>query len=72
MDIQMPGMDGFEVLQHLRAHPATAAVPVIAVSAAARQADIDTALAAGFSAYLAKPVDMGSLHLAVLSALRLA
>jgi PAS domain S-box-containing protein len=72
MDIQMPGMDGFEVLRQLRAHPATATVPVIAVSAAARQADIDTALAAGFSAYLAKPVDMGSLHLAVLSALRLA
>lgn len=71
LDIQLPGMDGFEVLRRLRSQPATAAVPVVAISANAHPADIATALAAGFSAYLTKPVDMDTLHQAVLSALRL-
>ena len=61
LDIQMPGMDGFEVLARLRADPATRAIPAIAVSANARQVDIDAALAAGFSAYLTKPVDLRQL-----------
>jgi PAS domain S-box-containing protein len=58
LDIQLPGMTGFEVLQQLRQQPATQHVPVIAVSANAMQADIDRALAAGFDDYLTKPLDM--------------
>jgi CheY-like chemotaxis protein/anti-sigma regulatory factor (Ser/Thr protein kinase) len=68
LDIQMPGMDGFEVLARLRADPAMREAPVIAVSANARQDDIDAALAAGFDAYLTKPVEMDSLIAAVLEA----
>ena len=58
LDIQLPGMDGFEVLRRLRQLPATREVPVIAVSANAMQADIDAALHAGFDSYVTKPLDM--------------
>ncbi len=39
MDIQLPGMNGIEALQHLRAHPRTRAIPVIAVTASAMTHD---------------------------------
>ena len=58
LDIQLPGMDGFEVLRQLRLQPVTRDVPVIAVSANAMQADIDVALQAGFDDYITKPLDM--------------
>ena len=69
LDIQMPGMDGFEVLAHLRADPLTRHVPVIAVSANARPDDLERARAAGFDAYLTKPVDLEVLLRTVRSAL---
>jgi CheY-like chemotaxis protein len=58
LDIQLPGMDGFEVLRRLRAGHRTADVPVIAVSANAMPDDIATARSAGFDDYLTKPVDL--------------
>jgi len=58
LDIQLPGIDGFEVLRRLRAQPATRRIPVIAVSANAMQSEIDEALRAGFDAYLTKPLEM--------------
>ena len=58
LDIQLPGMDGYEVLRRLQANPATRAIPVIAVSANAMSSDVERGLAAGFVAYLAKPLDM--------------
>lgn len=61
MDINLPGMDGFEALAALRCVPQTANLPVIAISANAQQSEIDDALAAGFAAYLIKPVDVGQL-----------
>ena len=61
MDINLPGMDGFEALAALRCAPETAAIPVIAISANAMQNEIDDALAAGFAAYLIKPVDLSQL-----------
>ena len=57
----MPGMAGYEVLARLRAHPATAHIPVVAVSADAMPADLDAALSAGFAAYLTKPLDFEQL-----------
>jgi CheY-like chemotaxis protein len=69
LDIQMPEMDGFEVLKHLRADPRTGALPIIAVSANARPDDIARAHAAGFSAYLTKPVDLDLLLHTVRAAL---
>jgi signal transduction histidine kinase/CheY-like chemotaxis protein len=59
LDINLPGMDGFEVLRRLRAEPKTASIPVIALSANAMQRDIDRGLAAGFTRYLTKPLDVG-------------
>jgi PAS domain S-box-containing protein len=58
LDIQLPGIDGFEVLARLRAHPATAAIPVVAVSANAMPADRERAAAAGFAEYVTKPIDL--------------
>ena len=61
MDINLPGMDGFEALAAMRCTPETATLPVIAISANAQQSEIDDALAAGFAAYLVKPVDLNRL-----------
>jgi two-component system cell cycle response regulator len=56
-DVQMPGMDGMQLLRELRAHPDTATLPVIAVTAAAMVGDRERLLAAGFDGYMAKPID---------------
>ena len=58
LDIQLPGMDGYEVLRHLRQLPATRSVPVIAVSANAMPDDLEQAQAAGFDDYVTKPLDL--------------
>jgi CheY-like chemotaxis protein len=65
LDIQLPGMDGFEVLRRLRADDGTWGIPAIAVSASAMAADVEAGLASGFAAYLTKPLDMASLLNAV-------
>ncbi len=57
LDMQLPDMDGFEVLRRLRAQAALAQVPVIALSANAMPEDIERALAAGMSDYWTKPLD---------------
>jgi CheY-like chemotaxis protein len=61
LDIQLPGMDGFEVLARLRAASGTAGVPVVAVSANAMPADRERARRAGFDDYVTKPVDLAQL-----------
>jgi two-component system cell cycle response regulator len=57
MDLQLPGIDGFETLTALRSIPDRAAVPVIAVTSFAMVGDRDRALAAGFDHYMTKPID---------------
>jgi PAS domain S-box-containing protein len=69
LDIQLPDMSGFEVLARLRADPGMRDVPVVAVSANALQRDIDAALAAGFNAYITKPVVLEELLATVQQAL---
>ncbi|MEQ1659605.1 MAG: ATP-binding protein, partial [Hylemonella sp.] len=61
LDLNLPGMDGFEALQRLRADPATRAIPVIAVSANAMKRDIERGRAAGFQDYLVKPINVRDL-----------
>jgi signal transduction histidine kinase len=56
MDINLPGINGFEALKILRSDPATAHIPVIAVSANAMPLDIERGLKAGFFRYLTKPI----------------
>jgi CheY-like chemotaxis protein len=58
LDMQLPDFDGFEVLRRLRAHPDTASIPCIAVSANAMPQDIERALQAGMSDYWTKPLDL--------------
>ena len=69
LDIQLPGMDGYEVLRRLRLTEAGRQVPVIAVSANAMAHDVEHGLAAGFVRYLTKPLDMQELLAAVEAAL---
>jgi signal transduction histidine kinase/ActR/RegA family two-component response regulator len=56
MDINLPGISGIQALRILAEDPATARIPVIALSANAMPRDIAKGLAAGFSRYLTKPI----------------
>jgi two-component system cell cycle response regulator DivK len=58
MDVQLPDIDGLEALRRLRADERTAAIPVLAVTAQAMQGDRERFLAAGFDAYVSKPVNI--------------
>ena len=60
-DIQMPGMDGLELTRRLRERAATREVPIIALTAMARDEDRDRCLAAGVDEFLTKPLDMTEL-----------
>jgi len=62
LDLQMPVRDGYEVLRELRQDPRFTALPIIAITASAMQGDRERALAAGFTAYLAKPVTLSHLR----------
>ena len=58
MDIQLPGINGIEALKILRKDPATAAIPVIAVTASVMQQDRNLITEAGFDAYIGKPLNL--------------
>ncbi len=70
LDIHLPGMDGYQVLQALRSDPQLRDVAVIALSADAMPHDIQRGLGAGFDRYLAKPVDLYGLLDAIDKVLR--
>jgi len=58
MDVQLPGQDGLSLTRQLKADPATASIPVIAVTAQAMVGDRERALAAGCDGYVTKPLDL--------------
>jgi two-component system cell cycle response regulator DivK len=62
MDIQLPGMDGLAATALLKQDPATAAIPVIALTAMAMKEDREKTRAAGCDAYIAKPLRYQELY----------
>src|SRR5207302_11219726 len=56
-DLQMPIMDGYEVVKHLKNDPLLRSIPVIAVTALSMPGDRNKVLAAGFDGYLSKPIE---------------
>jgi two-component system, cell cycle response regulator DivK len=55
MDIQLPGLDGYETTRRIKAQPALRAIPIIAVTSYALSGDDVKALEAGCDAYVTKP-----------------
>lgn len=58
LDIDLPGMDGIEVVGHVRADDQTRHIPVIALTASAMQGDRERFLNAGCDDYLSKPIQV--------------
>jgi CheY-like chemotaxis protein len=56
-DLQMPVMDGYQVVKRLKLDPKLAAIPIVAITAYAMVGDQDKILANGFDGYLSKPIN---------------
>jgi CheY-like chemotaxis protein len=65
LDINLPGISGFDVLKYLKSNETTKNIPIIAVSAYATKNDIQMGLDAGFKEYLPKPLDVISVTHAI-------
>jgi CheY-like chemotaxis protein len=61
MDLHLPGMSGFAATEHLKADPETAAIPVVALSAAVMPQDRKRAEGLGFHSFLTKPMEVDKL-----------
>jgi CheY-like chemotaxis protein len=57
MDLQLPGQDGLSLTRQLKTSPATANIPIIALTAHAMRGDLEATIAAGCAGYIAKPID---------------
>jgi len=70
LDIHMPGLDGFGVIEQLRREDHFAATPIIALTASAMMGDRERAMAAGFTGYITKPIGLKALRTEVERLLR--
>jgi CheY-like chemotaxis protein len=70
LDLEMPVKDGFAALAEIRKNPRFSDIPVMAVTAKAMVLDRDRILAAGFDAYVTKPIDVAQLRKRVYELLR--
>ena len=62
LDLHMPGLDGFGVIQELRRDANFTATPVMALTASAMQGDRERAMSVGFTGYITKPIRLGALR----------
>ncbi len=62
LDINLPGINGMEIVHELMKHDSTSTIPVIAVTAHAMPRDIEAGKAAGFDEYLIKPLDVDNFY----------
>jgi two-component system cell cycle response regulator DivK len=62
MDIQLPGMTGYETTRRIKADPALAGIPVVALTAHAMRHEEAKAEEAGCDAFLTKPIDVQAFH----------
>jgi CheY-like chemotaxis protein len=62
LDLHMPGLDGFGVVEELRRDQTFASTPVMALTASAMQGDRQRALSAGFTGFIAKPIHLHTLR----------
>jgi signal transduction histidine kinase/AmiR/NasT family two-component response regulator len=69
LDINLPDLNGYVVMQKLKEEPETAAIPVLALSAGALPSEIKRGVAAGFFRYLTKPIDVARFFEAINAAL---
>ena len=65
LDLNMPGMDGFDVIRELRCNAEFAATPVLALTASTMQGDREHAMAAGFTDYMSKPIGPRQLRIEI-------
>ena len=56
MDINLPGMDGYEALKIIRRDPHIGSIPVFALSADCLESDIRNGISSGFDEYISKPI----------------
>ena len=61
LDLQLPGMDGWQLARRLKADPAQAGVLIVAVTASAMKGDEEKAIEAGCDGYITKPIDTRTL-----------
>jgi len=59
LDIKMPGVDGFEVLRWIRAHPEFSYLLIVMLTSSEAIADADTAYRLGAASFFVKPFDFG-------------
>ena len=62
LDINLPGMNGYDLVKKLKANTNTSKIPVIAITANAMESDIEKGVQAGFDAYLTKPIDLSEFY----------
>jgi CheY-like chemotaxis protein len=67
LDLTLPGVDGWTLIGQLKAHPVSASIPIVVLSAHAYRADEERALAAGAALYLRKPCEPTELVKAIRS-----
>ena len=65
LDIQMPKLDGYEVLRRIRNHAGRSGTKVIALTALAMRGERERAMAAGFDGYVTKPITISALYVEI-------